>query len=359
MILAILLLFGGLLAVLYAAGELVSKRSSESRLIVCLLLSIALMLVHAALLLLDDVSYRIPQILGWYLPGMLFIGPVLLRYVQMRMHLTNDTWSWKIHLTPSFVSIIGLLLVFNIGTHEKIALISNLKKGVLPNPYDWFTAITSLHPISYAIYGILFLIRTSQERRFQSEVLIRILFFLMFTLGVISLLLFIGFLLHNTILISFGAMLCIFFLLALYLIGRRFPGFFEDLQLVIEKGKYKNSQLKGKDFDSIKQQLETLMKEEHLYRDDGLTLATLANKLQLSKHQLSEYFNVQLNENFSRYINHYRIEAACDLLLQYPDKTVLSIAYEVGFNSKSVFNTTFLRVKGLSPSAFRMQNKPF
>ncbi|TGL24457.1 AraC family transcriptional regulator [Leptospira yanagawae] len=359
MILAIILMFGGLLAVLYAAGELVTKRNLEARLIASLFLSIALMLIHAALLLLDDVSYRIPQILGWYLPGMLFVGPVLLRYVQIRLHLSNVSWNWKLHLTPSFVSIIGLLLVFNIGTHEKIAVISNLKKGVLPNPYDWLTALTSLHPIGYAIYGILFLIRSWQERRFPNEVLMRILFFLMLTLGVISFLLFIGFLLHNTILISFGAMLCIFFLLALHLIGRRFPGFFEDLQLVIEKGKYKNSQLRGKDFDSIKQQLETLMKEEHLYRDDGLTLATLANKLQLSKHQLSEYFNVQLNENFSRYINHHRIEAACDLLLQYPDKTVLSIAYEVGFNSKSVFNTTFLRVKGLSPSAFRMQNKPF
>ena len=87
-----------------------------------------------------------------------------------------------------------------------------------------------------------------------------------------------------------------------------------------------------------------------LYRDESLSLAGLAERAQLTGHQLSEYFNVQLQVNFSRYVNRHRVQAACELLVEKPELTVLNVAFEVGFNSKSVFNTAFSRETGLSPT---------
>ena len=62
-------------------------------------------------------------------------------------------------------------------------------------------------------------------------------------------------------------------------------------------------------------------------------------------------------KNFYNFINEFRIEAAKEIL-QDPSskgKNILQIAYEVGFNSKSAFNTYFKRLTGKTPSAYRKE----
>ena len=104
-------------------------------------------------------------------------------------------------------------------------------------------------------------------------------------------------------------------------------------------------------------EIRRLMEEEELYTQDDLTLPAMAELLQVTPHQLSQYLNERLQKSFPAFINDHRIEAACLLLTDNPDRTVLSICYAVGFNSKSSFNSAFQKKTGQSPVQYRKSRK--
>ena len=60
--------------------------------------------------------------------------------------------------------------------------------------------------------------------------------------------------------------------------------------------------------------------------------------------------------NYWTLINKYRIEEAKELLINSPEDSILKIAYTVGYNSKTTFNTTFKKIVGITPSEFRNDN---
>jgi AraC-like DNA-binding protein len=93
------------------------------------------------------------------------------------------------------------------------------------------------------------------------------------------------------------------------------------------------------------------------YLDNKITLPKLANQLGISHHLLSEVINKTCNENFFQFVNRYRVEFATRLLKdkKYAHFTIEAIGYEVGFNSKTTFNTTFKKIKGKSPSEFQKE----
>jgi AraC-like DNA-binding protein len=102
----------------------------------------------------------------------------------------------------------------------------------------------------------------------------------------------------------------------------------------------------------IAAKLQNSMKEDHLYLQDDLTLNKLSKAINESENHISETLSQFLETNFFQYVNSYRIEAA-KLALRDTDRLVTSIAYDVGFNSKSTFNTAFKKIVGQSPSAYR------
>ncbi|GAB3639960.1 helix-turn-helix domain-containing protein [Spirosoma arcticum] len=104
-----------------------------------------------------------------------------------------------------------------------------------------------------------------------------------------------------------------------------------------------------------KERLMAAMLTDKRYLDNELTLPKLAEVTQLSIHKLSYLLNNDFGLNFYQFVNGFRIEEAKSLLSD-PKKSHLSmegIAYEAGFNSKTVFNTTFKKMTGLSPSGFK------
>lgn len=107
--------------------------------------------------------------------------------------------------------------------------------------------------------------------------------------------------------------------------------------------------------ESIKAELLQLMAIEKPFLDCELSLIKLASKLNITSHQLSYAINSGFNENFYQFVNRYRIEEAKKLLAT-PEMNylnLLGIAFEVGFNSKTVFNTTFKKTTGKTPSQFK------
>jgi len=109
--------------------------------------------------------------------------------------------------------------------------------------------------------------------------------------------------------------------------------------------------------DEIKR-VNKFMKEEEPFLDASLTLHTLANETGIPARELSILINHHLNKHFFDFVNEFRIEKAMELLIR-PDRrdyTVLEILYEVGFNSKSSFNTAFKKHTGLTPTEYRRKN---
>ena len=101
------------------------------------------------------------------------------------------------------------------------------------------------------------------------------------------------------------------------------------------------------------------MEVEKLYLETELTLQELADRVGAPAYQISQAINEGLNKNFYDLINAYRVDEAKQLLLNPTNSnfTILSVAFEAGFNSKTTFNTVFKKFTGLTPSDFRAQRK--
>ena len=130
------------------------------------------------------------------------------------------------------------------------------------------------------------------------------------------------------------------------------PDLLNDL-FEVTKSRYAVSTLNNVGIESALQKLEQLMNEQQLYRDEDLSLASLAAEVDLSAHQLSELINQHLGCSFSQYLKNHRVTAAKDLLTSSPDQSVLSIGLEVGFRSQSSFYTAFREATGTSPGNYR------
>ena len=100
------------------------------------------------------------------------------------------------------------------------------------------------------------------------------------------------------------------------------------------------------------------MSVENIYKDFDLTLEGLALMMSITPHQLSQFMNERLNTNFRNYINSYRIEEAKKILISDTGKNILTICYDVGFNSKSTFNLCFKKYTNRTPSEFRQEHQP-
>lgn len=93
------------------------------------------------------------------------------------------------------------------------------------------------------------------------------------------------------------------------------------------------------------------------YLNPDLSLRSLAGEIDIHPNHLSWLLNNSIGKNFNEFINHYRIEAFKSNAKK-PDNahlTIEGLAYESGFNSKTVFNTYFKKETGLTPKQFLKQ----
>ncbi|MEO8515703.1 MAG: helix-turn-helix transcriptional regulator [Flavobacterium sp.] len=109
---------------------------------------------------------------------------------------------------------------------------------------------------------------------------------------------------------------------------------------------------------AITSQIETLKKymtDQEPYLDPSLTIQQLSNQINIPVRDLSVLINHHMNQHFFDFVNEYRIQKAMGILKNQSKKdlTVLEILYEVGFNSKSSFNTSFKKYTELTPTAYR------
>ena len=105
--------------------------------------------------------------------------------------------------------------------------------------------------------------------------------------------------------------------------------------------------------DMVKHVIQ-LMEEKKPYLDCELTLGKVADMLELSEHELTGLLHTEMQTSFYDLVNGYRMAAVKEKLVE-PDSrkyTILSAAYESGFNSSSTFYRIFKEHTGMQPKAF-------
>ncbi|MFB9079851.1 helix-turn-helix domain-containing protein [Flavobacterium procerum] len=115
---------------------------------------------------------------------------------------------------------------------------------------------------------------------------------------------------------------------------------------------------KGNQEEAITKQilaLKNYMTEKEPFLDPSLTIQELSNQIDIPVRDLSILINHHIDQHFFDFVNEYRIQKAMNILKNplKSDLTVLEILYEVGFNSKSSFNTYFKKYTNLTPTAYR------
>jgi len=241
---------------------------------------------------------------------------------------------------------------------------------------EWFTGISIV--ISFVCYLTLSLLKIRHfhtvikdtESRFNGIALIWMQRFIygLFIIIIIDAI-------HSTMLINslvlenlFYALLVgslLFFVTNLVFNGLRQPELFLGLTLqdeVISKEvqeKYAGSKVSEDEVAKVGFQIQAYFDNEKPYRHSELSIQNLADALNLSSRLVSEVINRHFGQNFSEFVNYYRINEARKLIEEADSKTtILEILYAVGFNSKSSFYTSFKQYTGLTPSEFKKGLKP-
>ena len=114
----------------------------------------------------------------------------------------------------------------------------------------------------------------------------------------------------------------------------------------------KEKGLSQSEIDELSETLHAYINQNDAFLDTQLSLTSLAESLEIHPNKLSYVINSKLNKNFNEFINSYRLEHFKQIAHkpEYKHLSVLGLAFESGFNSKSVFNTFFKRSEGVTPS---------
>ncbi len=310
--------------------------------------------------------YEFPFLIGTILPLPILHGVFLYFYAKALMHKNAfQKQIWALHLFPFIFLIILAIPFYALSGEDKINVFKNDGEG-----YEWYSMIQyAMFVVVGFGYGIF---TFKMIRNYRKNILdyisnndkqmLRWLEYLTLGLSII----------WTTI--AFFDDYIIFFVVTLFVAFIGIYGFFQVPlyfinidQGVIADGtvnvlaentskeeKYKKSGFSAEQTKQLFDRLEELTKREKLYENSDITLIELANRLEVPPNYLSQAINSQTNETFYHYINKYRIEAFIQKieLKQHLQYTILALAYECGFNSKSTFNKYFKNHTGKSPSEY-------
>ena len=140
----------------------------------------------------------------------------------------------------------------------------------------------------------------------------------------------------------------------------RQPEIFSGISVIKPEAKYEKSSISEEEAGVYINKLDEIMREDKLYLKPDLNLKTLADLLDISQHRLSQVINEFLKMNFAEYLNNYRVEEAKARLVnpEFSNYTILSIAFDVGFNNKVSFNNAFKKITGITPSEYKFSKSP-
>lgn len=112
----------------------------------------------------------------------------------------------------------------------------------------------------------------------------------------------------------------------------------------------------GREGEQYTEKLRLLLEKQKVYINPELKLSDIASELGLPQHQVSKLINEKFGKSFTDLINAYRVQEFIDRVNrpEYQSHSVFGLALDVGFNSKSAFNSAFKKLTGRTPSEYRL-----
>lgn len=264
------------------------------------------------------------------------------------------------------MAIIYLSTLYFAGRPEQIEFIqkfysSSTRKSTVEVVFRLFDMLYRLLFLVLSI-NLIIKYKTGLKSEFSStdkidfKWLLQLLFYYGFTVVIIAIVTIFG--LSNELRVLIGIYLAII----MYYIGYKFMRISESEISAVEtvaSKKYEKSGLAEEKKNEISQKLLQIMKEEQLFIEPDLSASKLSEKINVSQNHLSQVINEKFGKNFFEFINGFRIELAKEMLAssEYDNLTVLTVGFEVGFQSKSTFNSVFKKITGITPSEFRKKNQ--
>ncbi|MGE5415986.1 MAG: helix-turn-helix domain-containing protein [Acidobacteriota bacterium] len=352
MISSLVILFGSELSILIAIEQLVKKNRNMAN----VLLFFYLICTGLIQLGIGLIVWRIPFLYnGGFLPFAAIIfcyGPINLLYYHSLLE-PNKSLPYRllIHFLPAVLVVVGEIFLL-IGFHDRLNwLISSILNDPLHDPLALVLVAGAIHITAYLLYLLKIALSLLGNNEIKNELRIVLT---IDTLAIVStLMISTGLMTRNSFLLLSAGILVSALHVFFFLAEVRYPDFFQRVGREIRSNRYAKNLLHGLNTEMILARLQELMEKDYLYRDPDLNLSDLAEKLLITPQQLSQFLNDKLNQNFRGFINMYRVEEAKLLLTSVPQKSVIHICYEVGFNSKSGFNLAFKKLTGQSPTDYR------
>ena len=323
------------------------------------------------------VYFSVPKLAGWGSCLPLLLGPFLYFYTKSVLYKNyRFTLDNCLHLIPFFILFASTEYFYLVQSENaQVQILSNLREHHFPK---LLTIVSSMIFIQFLLYVIFSLRQVSIYRKvsgqyFSDRKHIDVSWLYTTLIFFISIIIISGLngIFAQTSLAKYYLFVFNFVILAMliYIIRVLFkflrtPNLFpfteEEVALskLPSSLKTSHSDPENIDTDKIVLTVKQHMQNNKPYLEPELTLEQLAAQLSLKPRLLSQIINKMLGQNFFDFINRYRIEEASRLLTNPKDKkiTILEVLYEVGFNSKSSFNTLFKKYTGLTPSEFKKKN---
>jgi len=362
-LLAILNLLGAAQGLLLALALLTTKSGNQTanRLLAALTLTISIV-VSGAVLITSNYVFVFPHLSRIHHPFAFLAAPLLFLYIR-ELTAREKRWQQKdlLHFIPFAVCLIYLLPYYFQSRTEKLRVLS--LEYLQESFQQWYYVRSALFITQALVYLILIALiivqysRRVKERTSRRDRIIRfeLRFFVVATtvLWIATVIRYAVPTIPN-LLVPLGASVLIY---ALGYLKMKTPEV-ETARDESSGKKYEKSTLTPERSERYVERLLKLMEQERPFTDGELTIQKLAAKLSVPSHHLSQVINERLNQTFSDFINSYRIEEAKRRLLDPASKhlSILGIAEDVGFNSKSSFNSVFKKHTNMTPSEFRSSN---
>ncbi len=321
---------------------------------------------------------KYPHLVGIHQPFPLIYGPLLFLYTSYSLRpdqrfLTKDL----LHFLPFLISYL-YMSPFLFGYSAEQKRMSDQMGDFDPGFQAYFMISLVALIISGILYPILSYRLIKQYRRLIDENFaykdrINLNWLQLFIMGIFSVYVVVAVisLLKWGLSVDFGFdpsyiffVLIVLFVLFLGYFGIRQQDIFANpatAKEIVEpksKSEYQNSGLKEDDAKVLQNRLRRLMEEKKPYLEPKLTLAGLANQLDVSVNYLSQTINQYEGKNFYDFVNEYRVNEFIQAIKIPANKNynILGLAFDAGFNSKSSFNQIFKKQTGKTPSEFIREN---
>lgn len=320
----------------------VEEKSRKTYFLSALLLMISVRITKSSFLYFYSGIYEVFIHVG--LTACALIGPFLYLYIKENVRPKQHSYTWVFHVLPYLLAMIIICTLYPYKDNRSLWFLQ----------YKWWSFGNILYT-QWLIYVVLagFLLRDTFRKVFKKEEKLssQEIWLLNIFLAVA-----IVWLAYRTVrytsyivgALSFSFVFYISFLL--WLFRRKKLPIFSNQAI-----KYANKKISQERARSIASQLEQVLEQEEIYRNPALKLPDLADALEVSPHYLSQYLNDNLGQNFTNFINTYRVKAAEKMLLNSPHLTLEAIGKECGFNSNSSFYSAFKKIKGLTPGQYKKE----